>query len=102
MSNNRRAYYSLVVNGCTSLNLMFGLTTVLLSCHGYTFIASWCLLGSVIWDAADGFLARRWQVASEFGAQLDSLADMTSFSVGGAAFVYGWLEGSMPVWLLAA
>lgn len=91
---------SLIVNGCTSLNLVLGLSTVLLSCGGYLQWAACCLLGSVVWDAADGFLARRWKVASEFGAQLDSLADMTSFAVGGAAFVCGWFRHDVPLWLV--
>ena len=96
----KQSFYSWIVNGCTSLNLILGLCTVLLSCHGYCGWAALCLLGSVVWDAADGFLARRWEVASEFGAQLDSLADMTSFSVGGAVFVYGWLKPSVELWAL--
>jgi CDP-diacylglycerol--serine O-phosphatidyltransferase len=77
------------------------MATVMFSCHGMLGWAALCLLGSVVWDAADGFLARRWQVASEFGAQLDSLADMTSFGIGGGAFVYGWFQGSLPLGWLA-
>jgi phosphatidylglycerophosphate synthase len=34
-----------------------------------------CLTVSILTDAADGFLARRCKVASEFGARLDSWAD---------------------------
>lgn len=93
-----RRVQSWIVNGCTSLNLVLGMATVMLSCHGRLGWAALCLLGSVVWDAADGFLARRWQVASEFGAQLDSLADMTSFAVGGGAFIYGWFSPVLPVW----
>jgi CDP-diacylglycerol--serine O-phosphatidyltransferase len=91
---------SWIVNGCTSLNLVLGMATVFLATHGYMQSAAICLLGSVVWDAADGFLARRWQVASEFGAQLDSLADMTSFAVGGGAFVYGWFAPVLPNWVV--
>lgn len=98
--NLSRKIHSWIVNGCTSFNLVLGMATVMLSCHGMLGWASLCLLGSVVWDAADGFLARRWQVASEFGAQLDSLADMTSFAVGGGAFVYGWFQGHLPLWLV--
>jgi CDP-diacylglycerol--serine O-phosphatidyltransferase len=92
----KRRIQSWVVNGCTSLNLVLGLATVWLSCHGNLSAAACCLLGSVVWDAADGFLARRWKVASDFGAQLDSLADLTSFGIGGGAFVLGWQEGWLP------
>ncbi len=100
MALTRRSQ-SLIVNGCTSLNLVLGMATVFLSTHGCLGAAALCLMGSVAWDAADGFLARRWQVASDFGAQLDSLADMTSFAVGGGAFVYGWFAPHLPLWLVA-
>jgi len=72
------------------------MATVAFSCHGRLSWAALCLMASVVWDAADGFLARRWQVSSEFGAQLDSLADMTSFGVGAGALVYGWFGQSLP------
>ncbi len=72
----------------------------MLSCHGRLGWAALCLMGSVIWDAADGFLARRWQVSSEFGAQLDSLADMTSFAVGCGFFIYGWFGQALPLWVV--
>ena len=62
------------------------------SSRGQLQIAATCLLASVIWDAADGFLARRWNVASEFGAQLDSLADMTSFNIAGSLLTYYWFS----------
>ena len=91
---------SWIVNGCTSLNLVLGMATVFFAFHGCMRTAACCLLGSVAWDAADGFLARRWQVASDFGAQLDSLADMTSFAVGGGAFVYGWFAPCLPTWVV--
>jgi CDP-diacylglycerol--serine O-phosphatidyltransferase len=94
-------FRSWIVNGCTSLNLVLGMATVFLATHGHMQLAALCLIGSVVWDAADGFLARRWQVASDFGAQLDSLADMTSFAVGGGAFVYGWFEPHLPTWVVA-
>lgn len=33
-------------------------------------------------DALDGFLARRWNQTSEFGARLDSIADLTCYAGG--------------------
>jgi len=80
------------VTGVTGLNLMLGLVAVLLAASGMLEAAAWCLLLSAVCDGFDGPLARRWQVTSDFGAELDSLADMTSFIVGGGALAYFWLD----------
>ena len=45
-------------------------------------------------DGLDGALARRLGVASPFGAQMDSLADMCSFGIAAPVVVYAWLAGS--------
>jgi len=49
-------------------------------------------------DAADGFLARRWHVVSEFGANLDSLADMASFNIAGAVLTFYWFSPQVPAY----
>ncbi|HEU4425259.1 MAG TPA: CDP-alcohol phosphatidyltransferase family protein, partial [Pilimelia sp.] len=43
-----------------------------------------------------GALARRFGVASPFGAQMDSLADMCSFGLAAPVVVYASLAGSVP------
>ena len=40
----------------------------------------------------DGFLARKLKVISEFGKQLDSLADLVSFAVLPTLVLYFYLE----------
>lgn len=49
-------------------------------------------------DAADGFLARRWQAASAYGAYLDPVADklLAATVFAGLAFA-----GRLPWWLAA-
>lgn len=71
---------------------MLGLASLVASSQGKLQTAAACLFASVLWDAADGFLARRWNVASEFGAQLDSLADMTSFNIAGSLLTFYWFS----------
>lgn len=44
-------------------------------------IAAWMIFGAMICDGLDGPLARLAKQTSEFGAQLDSLADAISFGV---------------------
>ncbi|MFN8186837.1 MAG: CDP-alcohol phosphatidyltransferase family protein [Gaiellales bacterium] len=51
-----------------------------------------------ITDQVDGWLARRWQVESEFGKYADPLADRLMID---AAVVLLWLEGRLPVAALA-
>lgn len=53
-------------------------------------LAAWLLIASMICDAADGRVARIFNAQSEFGVQLDSLADAISFGVAPAWLVFHW------------
>ncbi len=90
----------LVANGCTAANMALGLISILCSSHGQLHYAALALLASVLFDALDGHLARLLGVASEFGVQLDSLADMTSFVTAGSVLSFYWFQGQCPVWIL--
>lgn len=50
--------------------------------------AAWFILGAMIFDALDGFVARMTKTASPFGAQLDSLCDLVTFGVAPAFLVF--------------
>lgn len=90
MSSTTRFRFVLVTL-FTSINLLFGLLSLLAAATSYIWLAAWFILICVLVDTFDGLLARRWQVASPFGAQLDSLADMTSFIIGSAVLAYYWV-----------
>ena len=50
-------------------------------------------------DILDGFLARRWDVESKFGARLDSLADFVFvLAVGYKLFL--WLKLPVMLWIM--
>ncbi|WP_432705316.1 CDP-alcohol phosphatidyltransferase family protein [Actinorhabdospora filicis] len=100
---SRRVKFALV-NGCTVTSIAFGMTAMLLASQGQDMVkwAALCLLGSVLMDALDGPLARKFGVASPFGLQMDSLADMCSFGIATPIVVYQWLHGDAPVALVAA
>ena len=55
-----------------------------------------CLIACVVFDGLDGALARKLGVASPFGAQMDSLADMCSFGLAAPVVVYASLAGVGP------
>jgi CDP-diacylglycerol--serine O-phosphatidyltransferase len=85
-----------VVNGFTAASLILGFASLIFTTAGFLTTAACCLLASVLLDGCDGTLARRWRVASSFGAQLDSMADMTAFGVAAAALSYYWLMDKDP------
>jgi len=86
-----------VVNGCTTGSLTLGITAIFLAMRGADLrVAALCLIACVVFDGLDGALARRLGVASPFGAQMDSLADMCSFGIAAPVVVYAWLAGAAP------
>ncbi len=48
-------------------------------------------------DGLDGFLARRWNAISRFGAYVDPIADKTLLS---ASYIALGVAGAVPVWLV--
>ena len=75
----------------TLLGLCCGATAI-----RFALTASWksavaAIVLAAIFDAADGALARFIGADSEFGAQLDSLADLVSFGIAPAMLVYLWM-----------
>jgi CDP-diacylglycerol---serine O-phosphatidyltransferase len=90
----RRAKFALV-NGCTLASLGLGLGAIFLAMAGDVRIAAAFLVACVVFDGLDGILARRLGVASPFGAQMDSLADMCSFGLAAPVVVYASLHGTV-------
>jgi CDP-diacylglycerol--serine O-phosphatidyltransferase len=89
-----------LVNACTLSSLGLGIGAILLAFGGHVSLAAAGLLGCVVLDGLDGFLARRLGVATPFGVQMDSLADMCSFGIATPVVAYVWLGGSAPAWLI--
>jgi CDP-diacylglycerol--serine O-phosphatidyltransferase len=85
-----------VVNSCTLASLALGLLAIFLAMHGDVRLAAGCLVACVVFDGIDGALARKLGVASPFGAQMDSLADMCSFGLAAPVVVYAALAHTVP------
>lgn len=62
--------------------------------------AALCLLSCVALDGCDGSLAPLAGHQLPFGAQLDSMADMTAFGIANAVLTYYWLMQEDPSRLL--
>ena len=91
----RRVRFALV-NSCTLASLALGLLAIFLAMHGDVRWAAGCLVACVAFDGLDGALARKLGVASPFGAQMDSLADMCSFGLAAPVVVYASLAHTVP------
>jgi CDP-diacylglycerol--serine O-phosphatidyltransferase len=94
-TTRRRMKFALV-NACTLASLAMGLLAIFLAMQGEVRVAAACLIACVTFDGLDGALARRLGVASPFGAQMDSLADMCSFGLAAPVVVYASLAGEVP------
>jgi CDP-diacylglycerol--serine O-phosphatidyltransferase len=90
----RRMKFALV-NACTLASLTLGLLAIFQAMQGDVRFAAICLIACVVFDGLDGALARRLGVASPFGAQMDSLADMCSFGLAAPIVVYASLIGEV-------
>ncbi len=53
-------------------------------------MAAWLIGVSLVLDGCDGRVARATKTQSEFGVQLDSLADAVAFGIAPAFLVYRW------------
>ncbi len=78
MKDKIRIYFP---NTLTFLALGSGLVSIIITFQGLVFEAGIFILISVILDGFDGYFARKMEVDSYFGMQLDSLSDMVSFGV---------------------
>ncbi|MGH8794450.1 MAG: CDP-alcohol phosphatidyltransferase family protein [Stackebrandtia sp.] len=94
----RRRFLFAAANACTVLSVVCGMSAIILALHGEVAFAAALLLGSIVMDALDGPVARRFGVASPFGAQMDSMADMCSFGIAAPVVAFQWLQGDLPIW----
>lgn len=92
-----------IVQACTLSSLLLGMSAIFLAVSGADpRIGALLLLGCIAFDGLDGALARKFNVASPFGVQMDSLGDMTSFGIAAPVVVYSALSGSVAKPLLVA
>jgi CDP-diacylglycerol--serine O-phosphatidyltransferase len=79
-------------NLLTLCNLALGFLSVIMAFENHLLFASWLILLAALFDFLDGFTAKLLGAVSEFGKQLDSLADIVSFGMAPAAILYKLME----------
>jgi len=87
-----------IPNTITSLNLLCGAIAIVLAIQGEVKIAGILILLASVFDFFDGFVARKIGAMSEFGKQLDSMADLVSFGMAPTAIMYELLRFSLKLY----
>lgn len=81
----------LIPNLLTLLAICAGMTGIRLAFEGRFELAVVMVLGAALLDGLDGRAARMLKATSNFGAQMDSLADIVNFGVAPALVLYAYL-----------
>lgn len=103
----RRAY--VIPSLFTTANIFCGLYAVIAALKAYQVLptdvveaarhfdnAAKAIGFAVLFDALDGRIARMTRTTSDFGLELDSLADILSFGLAPAILAYAWGYGTTP------
>lgn len=71
-------------------NLFFGFMSILWTFHGRYRPAAILIIIAAFMDGLDGLVARATHTPSDFGVELDSLADAVSFGLATSVLLYFW------------
>ncbi len=82
----------------TSGNLICGFFSLISTFNGEFFQAAIFVILAHLLDGLDGYVARLTKTTSQFGVELDSLADLVSFGVAPAVLVYYWALVPWGTW----
>jgi CDP-diacylglycerol--serine O-phosphatidyltransferase len=93
----------MVPNLITVLAICAGLTGIRLAFEGRYELAVAMVLVAAYHDGIDGRVARMMRATSNFGVQMDSLADIVNFGVAPALVLYAFLldRAGSPGWIAA-
>ena len=80
----------------TLTNLFLGFLAIINTMGGHYFIACYFILAAGAFDSVDGKIARLIGIPTNFGKEIDSLADMVSFCLAPSILVYSLYTQNMP------
>ncbi|BAG13815.1 CDP-diacylglycerol--serine O-phosphatidyltransferase [Candidatus Endomicrobiellum trichonymphae] len=95
MSENLKKGIYIIPSLFTCGNISCGCLSIISSINGNFTKSSWLLIFAIAFDMMDGRIARLTKTTSEFGVQLDSLSDLTSFGIAPAVMMYQLVLTSM-------
>jgi len=77
-------------------NMLSGFGAIAAAAGGNLERSAWLIIVAMLFDAVDGRLARLTRSATEFGGQLDSLADVISFGIAPAILIHHYTRALLP------
>ena len=80
----------------TLINLFLGFLAIINTMAGDYVIACYIILAAGAFDSVDGKIARLIGISTNFGKEIDSLADMVSFCLAPSILVYSLYTQNMP------
>ncbi|MGI6712749.1 MAG: CDP-diacylglycerol--serine O-phosphatidyltransferase [Bacillota bacterium] len=100
---------SIIPSIFTLANLIFGVLSLYYTMLDKFLLASIMILICMVMDGLDGRIARKLDVSSSFGKELDSLADLVSFGVAPALLIFSqilfpfeWIGLFTVIWFIVA
>jgi len=81
----------------TILNLLSGFFGISLLLSNNYSIIEYCIYFSLLFDALDGYFARKLNVVSNFGKHLDSFSDLISFGALPSLILYDWFLNNSSI-----
>lgn len=84
----RRMPINVAASVITTFSLYCGIASIFAAIRSDYEMASYWILAAIISDMLDGTIARLTKSVSDFGKELDGLADMVSFGVAPAVLIY--------------
>lgn len=98
----KKVFLTYIPNTISSLNIVCGLSSCILSYFGYLKIAGACILIGMILDGLDGKIARIFNAFSKFGQLIDSRADYITFGFAPAVLLFFFIKDILSygnIWL---
>jgi|GEM_PF-217279 len=91
-------YFLAISDAVSLLNLVSGFIAILMVIDNHLTIAALCVLLAIVFDSADGWVARKLEREDSFGfgKNIDSLADIVSFGVAPSVILYYLGSGISP------
>ena len=87
----------LAPNAITCASITLGMISLQQSMVGEYVTAAWLIIMCVLFDKADGTVARLMHATSTFGIQMDSFSDFLTFGIAPSFLVYSMLMNSQTL-----
>ncbi|MBF0715194.1 CDP-diacylglycerol--serine O-phosphatidyltransferase [Gemelliphila palaticanis] len=90
-----------IPNSLTMANGFFGFVSIIMAASGNFLYAAIFIILSMIADRYDGIVARKLNIVSEIGKELDSICDVISFGVAPAFLIFSKINSTTESFMVS-